>query len=289
MIMLEDREKSLEKIINSLDNKTKEKLRLFDNQEVLLLNIRRISDRIVHRRINIWDNGELAETLDMIEKVLREAFADISAILVLDLCYEDILEAFVISEGCVINEVLITPFLVNRIALVKSIMEEKQFSKWKKRSKIVNKKKNIKEQKEDQSKSKEFRNKLKLKVDQYLQSFEKTKKSSLKDEPVSLEVSSSEVLIRNLLYCEDIFKIEKKYLSECYDQLKIQLESEDIIDSNKVNSSGKSRKERIQMVRNVFRHFAVYDISAELSFKQLFDDYDILEDWYEGYVSSIKE
>ncbi len=62
--------------------------------------------------------------LNLLEKVLREAYADLSVVLLLNLPYDDFLEAYLVSEGCEPEAENINSYLLNRIALVVRVVRE---------------------------------------------------------------------------------------------------------------------------------------------------------------------
>lgn len=270
--VMEDNEHSLENAICMVDEEIMGIMRTSENPGDLLVSIKNIQDMIMHRKSYIWQNCELTNSLELIAKVLREAYADISAVLVLDLSLDNLLEAFVISEGVVPDDSAITPFLINRIALVQLVMEKKKDIRKKKIENIRKRFMGKRDESDDKSASKNFRQKVKEKVETYLRLLEGN--TIDKDENTAEPTDGQ----KDLFYCKDIFDIEKRYLSQCYDDLKKHF-ADGFCGETTVD-----RQECIKKIRNLFRHFDAYPEGQEFSFAQLFEDYEILQQEYESEV-----
>lgn len=268
--ILEDKEQTLSWLVDNLDLELVSDLRNKMEGDQLVRDLLRVQDTIKARTLTVWYDDVLSEFLESLSENLKEIYADVSAICVLDLDPDVFLEAYVISESYIPSSDTITPALINRIALVKSVLEEER-KEWNWEVKRADKNMEV----NSGSNIDGFLNLIKIQVNSYLDAYNNIECKRGNDKH-SAKISSSEDA-GDLYYFKNIIDLERKYLSECYSKIKENLK----------NSTQKQDREyRRHILKNVFAHFKVADIGEDTTYENFMKDYNIMVNNYKKSVQS---
>lgn len=252
-------------IMDTVTDKMKEKLGEGNDSKRIISAYEEEEDRFRENLMGISVLNNVLGNLLQVQKNFKEIVADLGAILLLDLepCYY--LETFLLSESYVPGVEVITDVLTNRVAVVKQIMCKKD-ERWKKAWNKLNS-----EQFNDIS----FPWELKQRVDKYIG-------KPAKFEGVGRTGNNSTVREKGLeegyearpFQMEKIVKIESSYLEMCYEELHDQIGRQEAV-------------EPLKLLRNIYRHFKVYECGQEPKFSEFFDDLKELTDCYKKSVRDV--
>lgn len=266
---LEDGEELLDRNIEFVDAQMIEELR--NDSKGLFPHILYIQETLKHKKVLLWNNLTFWNFLCEMSTNLRECYADILGALVLDISWGEFIETYVMSESYVPEEKSLAPALVNRFAMVKYLMEEDGRDGW------VNCSVEGLEENEVNS----FLKELEQQVNEYLDDYRGKETATAAydsggEESANDEDSSEQT---DLFYYKGIIEIELKYLQQCYSELKAEiLESED-----------PARKEQINLIQNLYKHFLVKERGQDSTYAEFFRDYDKLVEFYKTEVNEYYE
>ena len=269
-------------ILDYVDNDTVSSLRDESGQRDLFRDISAVQSHIKVQKMILWDKKPLHEFMDSVERNLKEVYADLSAILLLKLTPDKFLEAYISSESYVPNEDVITPELLNRIAMVKYVLiQQAEEDQGGENAEIWENWKNWNTSEETQRQDVDvFLQKLKRQVDAYIQAYSSAMTGAY--EPEAEPDDNGEFFTCDSMFGYlPVFALETKYFTECFTRLKSQLQAD-------------TSKARQELLLNLFRHFQIYEESQETSYASFFEDYEALIECYRGeirtdYQKKIKE
>lgn len=259
--LIEDPDGRLHSLFYTIDDRTKERILLSNEKKKIMQEITLFQQSTFHELCLVGLKQEPWNFIELFAKAITEMFADLCAVKVLDLDLDDLIEAYVISEGMSLDVEQIPTILINRIAIVTIVMRQNGERKW------LHLNNNVEEldMLGDCSKSSEFRKKLKEEVFQYIQEFE-----SVLDEEITYNDNEVETE-RDFFYCVDIKEAEEDYLTYCYHMVKTQL------------NSSKENKFLLDKVRNLYRCFGNYALGEREGFSYFFEICQQSEEWYKEH------
>lgn len=203
----------------------------------------KLLDLTIQSKIKIFDVAE------KVKHVLKETYADLGAIYLLDLKPADYLELYLLSESYILDEGTINNTVLNRVTLVKEIMFSDD--EW-----------------NELSNEQGYLKQLKIKSDEYMK--QPAKAADKRKFPSDSEKNEG----FDPFLISEVIEYERDYLRECSAALREQMAEED-------------KKDKIMLLRNVYRHFALYiDGSNEWGFGDFFDDFNKMLDCYKKDVES---
>lgn len=260
-------QRDLTAIMDTVTDKLKEKLCEGDNAERIISAYEEETDKFRENLMSLSVLNHVLENLLQVQKNFKEIVADLGAILLLDLepCYY--LETFLLSESYVPDAGMITDILTNRVAVVKKIMGKKNV-KWKKEWNKLN---------SEQFNGISFPWELKQSVDKYLERFEKYENAGRAgSKSAGQRKESEEWYEARPFQTYGIISAECSYLEKCYEALQRQINRKE---------AAKSRN----LLKNIYRHFKVYERGEEPEFSDFFDDLKELTDCYKKSVRDTYE
>lgn len=238
-----------------------------EDQYKLLLSLYSLQEKIKNRRVLLLYNQKHMAFLELLENNLKEIYADISAIKILELSPSEYLEAYLISESYIPQEDDFEINVINRFAVVNKVMNESN-EEWREEWREQwNQGDNKQGDRKDQSVN-NFLQRLKEVVNGYTASL-----YPMENEPDSAG-KEQEPLGGNLFYCKQIVDMEVSYLEECCKSFDTYLAD---IDSQK--------KKRLKGLRELFQCFKVYPKDKDISFEDFFARCDYLMAFYKEDVS----
>lgn len=264
--LIEDSDGNLRLLVYTIDDGTKESILFSNDKKKIMQEITVVQQNIFRELCLIGMKKEPWNFIELFAKAITETFADLCAIQVLGLDLDDLIEAYVISEGMSLDSGQIPTVLINRIAIVTIVMQQNGEKKWLNLNKDVGELEAL----EDCSKSSEFRKKLKEEVFQYIQAFE-----SISDEETTYNDNSIEAE-KDYFYCSNIKEAEEEYLTYCYHMVKAQLNSSD------------ENKFLLDKVRNLYRCFGNYALGEGEGFNYFFEICQQSEEWYKERSSKLE-
>lgn len=199
----------------------------------------------------------MAKILNSLCKALKEAYADIGSIKLLQLRPENYLEAYLLTESYEPQSNAISSSLLNRVALVHDIFKSDHH--W-----MVNWAKiNAKTWGKDS-----FLWDLKQKVDSYHSEWNKSSSDlrHRKNVPGNSNVKEFDPFMERHIIC-----YERDYLTTAFEKLK-----------NTIDSKETENKKLI----NLYRHFEVYKKNKDTSFEELFRDYESILEIYKQDIKN---
>lgn len=295
MVLLEGEDQLLTWYLDYVDLDTVESLKEEGKRKDLFRAILSIQDYVKVQRMLLWNKKPLHNFMESIERNLKEVYADLSAILLLDLTPDNFLESYIISESYVPDEDVITPELINRIAMVKYVLQQgyektdscknwKNLEKWKNWTSDDELNCNLPEASEHRSENVTiFLNKLKKQVDSYILAY-------IRAMGMDVETANDAAEDDGFYTTDDlfgylpVFEIEKIYCSECFNRIKEHLESENSKEDKKYD--GKTYQALLQ---ELFQHFQTYEKSQDTSYKAFFEDYERLIACYRGNIRKVHQ
>ena len=186
--------------------------------------------------------------LTLMVNTLKEIYADISVIQVLNLDPKLYLEAYLISESCIPEVSGFADNVINRFAIVNRVMREKSV-KWN----------NAWERMGD--KDEVFFVEMKKRIESYSMEMWPERKVENCENSNNNEGS--------LFYCKEIIHLEYEYLKKCYEALEIHLKKK-----------RESEKGCMDALTNLFACFDVYEGGNDISFEEFFSRCDAVLRYY---------
>lgn len=210
----------------------------------------------------------------LMENVLREIYADISAILVLQLTPDAYLEAYLISESYIPNVDDFEENVINRFAVVNKVMQEKN-QKWKEQWEKIGEgpssQLNVRGDYNDKQADNRFLIELKRKIEEYSEEI-------FSEEARSTVLGGKQCAEGSLFYCKEIVSLERYYLLECYKTL-----------STYLKGKSKDQQNRLKALQNLYQCFGVYKAGEDISFEEFFGRCDEILYYYKTDVSEVRE
>lgn len=190
-----------------------------------------------------------------IKHMLKEIYADLGAIYLLDIDPLNYLEAYLLSESYIPDSDTINTTLLNRVALVNYVLSDD--AGWKEKWEHLD------EKREEMG---EFLYELKKKSDLYLGEIKKKKNANI----IIDETSDDKKTQFDPFTILEIVEYEKDYLESCKEPLKCRV--------------SEKRLER-DLLKNVYKHFLVIENrEVELSFDDFFREFSLLVEHYKEGV-----
>lgn len=252
-------------IMDTVTDKLKEKLCEGNKSEKIISAYEAESNKFRENLMCISVLNNVLEKLLQVQKNFKEIVADLGAILLLDLepCYY--LETFLLSESYVPGEDMITDVLTNRVAVVHRIMCKKD-KRWKEEWRKLD---------QQQFNDILFPWALKQSVDKYNEKPVEFGGAGMAGNHSTVRRERQEEWYEARPFqMEKIVEIESSYLEKCYEELYHQIKR-------------KEAEEPLKLLRNIYRHFKVYECGQEPKFSEFFDDLKKLTDCYKKSVKEI--
>lgn len=220
--------------------------------------MKNIQDSVKGEIQRLLTTPDFGEFMRAIGSVLKEVYSDLTAILLLDLSPTEFLETYIISESYTPDIDTINISLINRIAMVNETMCQGS-DKWKQEWEAMDSKK---------LNDNPFLIELKRRIDQF-------QSASDKEEQHEAILTGAETEEGKLLSCNEIIAEERRYFDCCYKSIEEQLEE-----------SEKKKPGRKSLLRNLYKHFQVYEKEQDTSFTSFFNDYEAL---VKAFKKDVKE
>lgn len=270
--ILYDADRNLRDCVNKIDDRTINVMRDIKKYPKLYEKITKIQQEIVKEA----EYAAYKETLSMVlnnwKKAFREIYADLSAIRVLGLSWDDYIEAYILSESCQTDLDDIQPELLNRFAMVKYILTEKETEGWSEEDKDRTVKNengwnNIQKMKEPIQK---YEKMIKAAVQKYTEGGEGNA-SDMKIEENAKRIVGTE---NDWFYCEAILSWEVEFFKECDDSLERYIKGRE-----------NENEKKLEKLRNFYKSFDVNPQNEDGSFVEFFDAFDELTRAYKDSVN----
>lgn len=129
-----DKDWELENNINELPHEIASAVREKPEMYSIMEEIRKVQQEVQTQVDSMMAGAddEVQKFLESMKRIMKEVVADMSGIMLLENSVYDYLEAFVTSEGEVPNKDTITVELINRIAMVVTVLTENDYKSWRK-------------------------------------------------------------------------------------------------------------------------------------------------------------
>lgn len=122
--LIEDPDGNLRFWFYTIDDETKESILSSNDKKKIMQEITVFQQNIFRELCFIGMKKEPWNFIELFAKAITEMFADLCAIQVLGLDLDDLIEAYVISEGMSLDSGQIPTVLINRIAIVTIVMQQ---------------------------------------------------------------------------------------------------------------------------------------------------------------------
>lgn len=261
-----DENHNLERCVSGLDNVTVKAVRNVKKYPDLYGKIADIQKKILQNAGYIVFDEGIYKFIDNLKRVFREIYADFSAIRLLDLSWEDYLEAYIISESCTLNYDEFPPETLNRLAMVKYVLAEKNTDGWRDTywERLMD---------EDQTKY-GWRDiqEMKRPINKYIEQIEvavRCRRENLTGADIQDEEEAAGGI--DWFNCNEILALEAEFFMECDNAL-----------SEYIMKSG--QEDNLCKLRNLYQSFAVKPRNQDGSFSAFFEAFDQLTDIYKGAV-----
>lgn len=252
---------NLETHIVDIDEATLKAIRNSKKEGELYESIIHIQKKILKNAEHAIHDEKLHLFLDNMKRAFREIYADFSAIRLLQLSWEDYLEAYIIAESeSLLKEEFPTETL-NRFAMVKYVLEKHGAYGWKKEK--GNKKEESRNAWQDIQKMKES-------IKEYV---EQIKAAVQSHEECAVETENWGDLEKenDWFYYKPFLVLEAKFFSECDDFLQEYIKK-------------KEKEKELALLRNLYKSFAVKPQNEDGSFEEFFAAFKELTDAYKDSV-----
>lgn len=240
--------------------------------------------RIFQERImEALTSESISQSLYEVQKVFKEIYSDLGAILLLKMDAADYLEAYLVSESYLPDTDVINTMLINRLAIVHhfaSIDDE-----WKEAWDAIDK--------DTWKHDNRFLYELKISVDKYMQGYNnyiqdcsvqnngydellEQYQQVIEENSIEYYISDSEAErdeLFNPLTEPSVIRTEIDYFEKAFRGLKTTVEKTDFCEMK-------------QCLRSLYSHFKVMEKNKESSYKELFDDCDKIIDIYRNSVKN---
>lgn len=233
-----------------------------DNSFELIRDIHIIQKGVYNNRIFLLYDQKHLSILKMVMDTLKEIYADISAIQILNLTLSEYLEAYFISESYIPEGEEFESNELNRFSIVNYVLcvYNKEWKKeWNNGNVCIN--------------DSPFLKSLKRQIDDYSRKIElKSLNVKKKEEKRKLPEDSS----GDIFYSLDIVEMEIEYLMKCYESLNFHLKN--IADNDE-------KKASLSAIRELYQCFKVYNQGEDILFEDFFQRCDNLVTFYRKEIS----
>lgn len=213
--------------------------KIYNLQSQIKANIQKLNYKQTHLQFLI-----------LMVNTLKEIYADISVIQVLNLDPKLYLEAYLISESCIPEVSGFADNVINRFAIVNRVMREKSV-KWN----------NAWERMGNIDKDEVFFVEMKKRIESY--------SIEMWPEGKGENCENSNNNEGSLFYCKEIIYLEYEYLKKCYDALDLHLKKK-----------RESENGCMDALTNLFACFDVYEEGNDISFEEFFSRCDAVLRYY---------
>lgn len=261
---------------------------LYDRRNEMLMHMNTISDELRKYMSRITDHQKIIDVIDGEHRILnegiseaalssklyddieeikgvwKEIYSDLVAVQLLELDPIDYLETYLLSESYIPDEYMINSILINRVALVHRMTSD--YGNWKEKWEKAT---------PEKWGNNTFLWKVKQEVDAYLNNYD-GKTDNVEE---NLDMRESAQSDRNAdeefdpFWRRNIIEIEMGYLSDACEALKKTIMRPEV-------------RENRELLRNVYRHFKVYNKGEEPGYQEFFSDIDKM---IKDYKKSVKE
>lgn len=275
-----DKEWELRNVINELPQKIASKVRAEPEMDFIMDEIEKVQQK-VQTQVDSMVAGaddEVQKFLESMKRIMKEVVADMSGIMLLENPVYDYLEAFVTSEGEVPDKDTITVELLNRIAMVVTVLTENGYKNWKgdcdnlKRVLDEDYKKGNNPEASDYMK--DLWDKVKIYSDQIISIIKKP------DEELEKEWKGD---VEEAPHAEDFFgnmgiiKAENKYFKDCYKKIDENLKQ---IERNP------DKKRRREQLLVLYQDFAAKEMGKDNSIDSFFQAYNKIVNEYKQDIKA---
>ena len=258
--VFQDEEGILQAYIKEVNGIPSKKIKDAGDEEKLNEAIGHIQAKILKNLKCAIHDEKLHLFLDNMKRNFREIYADFSAIRLLQLSWEDYLEAYIISESCSLNTDEFPPETLNRFAMVKYILEKHKADGWEKEGK----------EGENEYAWHDIQA-MKRTIEDYVKKIEGAVQS-LAGNGTSEHKRDSKIE-NDWFYFAPFLALEVELFSECDDCLQKYIKEKE-----------EKKESELILLRNLYKSFAVRPQNEDGSFEEFFAAFDALTDAYKGSV-----
>ena len=270
-----DKDWELKNIINELPHELASNIRANPKMDSIMVEIIKIQQDVQRQVDNMMAGAddEVQKFLESMKRIMKEVVADMSGIMLLENSVYDYLEAFVTSEGEVPDKDTITVELINRIAMVVTVLTENDYKRWRKDCGNL-----------EAVLLEDYMNGNNKEASTYLNDlWEKVKRFS--DQIVSRIKGPDEEPEKNNteegLHADDFFgnlgiiKAEKEYFQKCYEKA---------ADHLKKIGKDSEKKRRREEILTLYRDFAAKEKGKDNSIDLFFQSYNKIVKEYINHI-----
>lgn len=270
-----DKDWELKNIINELPHEFASNIRANPKMDSIMVEIIKIQQDVQRQVDNMMAGAddEVQKFLESMKRIMKEVVADMSGIMLLENSVYDYLEAFVTSEGEVPDKDTITVELINRIAMVVTVLTENDYKRWRKDCGNL-----------EAVLLEDYMNGNNKEASTYLNDlWEKVKRFS--DQIVSRIKGPDEESEKNNteegLHADDFFgnlgiiKAEKEYFQKCYEKA---------ADHLKKIGKDSEKKRRREEILTLYRDFAAKEKGKDNSIDLFFQSYNKIVKEYINHI-----
>ena len=268
-----DENHNLERRVNRIDDATVKAMRNIKKYPGLYEKIIGIQKNVINNAEYIAYAEHFHIFLDNLKRAFREIYADLSAIRLLSLSWDDYLEAYILSESCPVELEDIQPETLNRFAIVKCIMSKKTAG-WKQDrkndgnlNKTENGWQNIRKL---QGLISEYAEIVEIAAQNYKKSGKSRNTAGKNVQEIDRWNPETE---NDWFYCAPILAWEVEFFSECDKNLRTYIGKKEA-----------RQDEKLKMLRDLYKSFAVRPKNEDGSFSEFFEAFDLLTKTYKGRV-----
>lgn len=278
-----DKDWELENNINELPHEIASDIRANPEMYSVMEEIRKVQQEVL-KQVGSMTSGvddEVQKFLESMKRIMKEVVADMSGIMLLENSVYDYLEAFVTSEGEVPNKDTITVELINRIAMVVTVLSENSYKNW---EKDCNNLKTVLDEdcrsgnnREASAYLKELWDKVKMFNGQIALMKKKTDEElERKEECDKDEKLHADDFFGNI----EIIEAEEKYFKKCYENTDAHLKR---IERNP------EKKQRREQILSLYQDFAAKEKGKDNSINLFFESYNkVVNEYIEHIVNGLK-
>lgn len=213
-------------------------------------------------KIKILGERNFFENFNQVQRIFKEIYADVCSILLLNVDYVDYLESYLISESYILDKDTLNNIQINRVAVVRYVLEQEDIG-W--------------EGKIEHIGNNELNNNIYLlelhrRVNEYLSGYKDVKLENQRQGLYKKEIPKGEERIFDPLACTEIIDCEIEYIQTCIEKLKENIKKEE-------------NKYPLTLLREVYNHFKADFQGGDTSFLNFFDQYQKLVTYYKNNIS----
>lgn len=218
-------------------------------------------------------NNVVFQAMNYIKKAMKEIFADLSAIMLLNIPAYDYLECYITSEGTIPDNENITVEIIHRIAMVLLTLKNNDYGNWK------NDWTSMRKQLSDDSKTGNNQKCSKIleyiyqEVNNFVNSYESLDSISQKQQDIAFP--NNNYCAEDFLLNIHVIKYEIEYFQKCYEELKSHLQKKD---------NDLITKTKRQLIQNIYLDCAAKPKGTDNSFYSFFELYDEL---VQNYITDV--